>query len=335
MNLGLSHTGCNGSDPFERMSDAGYTGVYEGEVTLVRKPPASAQTAFDMFKGSPGHWALLTSSSFTQIGDRRERVPLDRRPRVAAPSQPACLPRKRRNLREIDLYSPQCACLAREGRYRRGLRCGSVAQASEGRLRGRRRNAAFGALAAVATLIVFPALAGADATNPPVVTTDPATGVTNTSATLNGTIDPNDPDNGASYTFSWGQTTAYGNDVSGTTSPGTTPQSVSKALTGLAPRNDVPLQAVRDQRARAARRHDVRRRSVLRHARCADGRRRATRPASRTSGATLRRDGQPERCHGQPRPSSGTGPAVLAPAWTNRLLCGRRHRRAPAPGGLR
>lgn len=68
LNLGLSHAGCNGSDPFERMSDAGYTGVYEGEVTLVRKPPASAQTAFDMFKGSPGHWALLTSSSFTQIG---------------------------------------------------------------------------------------------------------------------------------------------------------------------------------------------------------------------------------------------------------------------------
>ena len=101
---------------------------------------------------------------------------------------------------------------------------------------GRRRNAAFGVLAAVAALIVFPALAGADATNPPVVTTDPATGVTNTSATLNGTIDPNDPDTGAGYTFSWGETTAYGNNVSGTTSPGTTPQSVSKTLTGLAPR---------------------------------------------------------------------------------------------------
>jgi len=90
-------------------------------------------------------------------------------------------------------------------------------------------------LAAVAALIVFPALAGADATNPPVVTTDPATGVTNTGATLNGTITPNDPDNGASYTFSWGQTTAYGNDVNGTTSPGATPQSVSTTLSGLAP----------------------------------------------------------------------------------------------------
>ena len=104
-----------------------------------------------------------------------------------------------------------------------------------GRLRGRRRNHAFGVLAAAVALIVFPALAGADATSPPVVTTDPATGVTNTGATLNGTIDPNDPDNGADYTFSWGTTTAYGNDVSGTTSPGTTPQAVSKVLNGLLP----------------------------------------------------------------------------------------------------
>jgi PKD domain len=90
-------------------------------------------------------------------------------------------------------------------------------------------------LAVAAALIIFPSLSGADATNPPVVTTDPATGVTNTSATLNGTITPNDPDNGASYTFSWGQTTAYGNTVNGTTSPGASPQSVSMTLNGLAP----------------------------------------------------------------------------------------------------
>jgi PKD domain len=90
-------------------------------------------------------------------------------------------------------------------------------------------------LAAAVALIVFPALSGADATNPPVVTTDPATGVTNTGAKLNGTIDPNDPDNGASYTFSWGQTTGYGTDVNGTTNPGTSAQAVSTTLTGLAP----------------------------------------------------------------------------------------------------
>jgi uncharacterized protein YkwD len=65
---GLSHTGCNGSAPWPRFADAGYRGSMLGEVTLVRYPPASAQTAFDMFKGSPGHWALLTSPSFTVIG---------------------------------------------------------------------------------------------------------------------------------------------------------------------------------------------------------------------------------------------------------------------------
>ena len=68
LNLGLSHTGCNGSDPFQRMSDAGYSGIYEGEVTLVSYPAASAQKAFNLFKSSPGHWALLTSPDFTQIG---------------------------------------------------------------------------------------------------------------------------------------------------------------------------------------------------------------------------------------------------------------------------
>ena len=89
--------------------------------------------------------------------------------------------------------------------------------------------------AAAVALIVFPALSGADATDPPAVTTDPATSVTNTSATLNGTITPNDPDNGAGYTFFWGQTTAYGNQVSGTTGPGADPQPVSTTLNGLAP----------------------------------------------------------------------------------------------------
>jgi uncharacterized protein YkwD len=65
---GLSHTGCGGTDPWPRFTDAGYHGSYLGEVTLVRAPPASAQVAFDMFKGSPGHWALLTSPNFTEIG---------------------------------------------------------------------------------------------------------------------------------------------------------------------------------------------------------------------------------------------------------------------------
>jgi len=65
---GLSHTGCGNSDPWPRIADAGYHGSLLGEVTLVRYPAASAQTAFDMFKGSPPHWALLTSPNFTAIG---------------------------------------------------------------------------------------------------------------------------------------------------------------------------------------------------------------------------------------------------------------------------
>jgi uncharacterized protein YkwD len=64
----LSHTGCGGTDPWTRLSDAGYNGTWEGEVTLVRYPPANAQTAFDMFKSSPPHWTLLTSPNFTEIG---------------------------------------------------------------------------------------------------------------------------------------------------------------------------------------------------------------------------------------------------------------------------
>jgi uncharacterized protein YkwD len=65
---GLEHTGCNGSTPWQRIAEAGYSGNYLGEVTLVNSAGANAQTAFNMFKGSPGHWALLTSPNFTQIG---------------------------------------------------------------------------------------------------------------------------------------------------------------------------------------------------------------------------------------------------------------------------
>jgi uncharacterized protein YkwD len=65
---GLSHTGCGGTDPWARFSDAGYSGSYLGEVTLVNSAGANAQTAFNMFKSSPAHWDLLTSANFTQIG---------------------------------------------------------------------------------------------------------------------------------------------------------------------------------------------------------------------------------------------------------------------------
>ena len=67
---GLTHQpGCNGSTPWQRIADAGYKNAgSEGEVTLVSYPAASAQQAFTLFKGSPEHWQLLTSPSFTQIG---------------------------------------------------------------------------------------------------------------------------------------------------------------------------------------------------------------------------------------------------------------------------
>jgi uncharacterized protein YkwD len=66
---GLTHQpGCNGSTPWQRMADVGYGSGNEGEVTLVRNPPANAQTAFAMFKASAPHWQLLTSPLFTKIG---------------------------------------------------------------------------------------------------------------------------------------------------------------------------------------------------------------------------------------------------------------------------
>ena len=65
---GLSHSGCGGTDPWTRIADAGYSGTYLGEVTLVRYPAADATTAFTMFKNSPAHWDLLTSPNFTDIG---------------------------------------------------------------------------------------------------------------------------------------------------------------------------------------------------------------------------------------------------------------------------
>jgi uncharacterized protein YkwD len=64
----LSHTGCGNTDPWTRLTDAGYSGSYLGEVTLVNPSGANAQTAFNMFKGSPPHWTLLTSPNFTEIG---------------------------------------------------------------------------------------------------------------------------------------------------------------------------------------------------------------------------------------------------------------------------
>jgi len=69
----------------------------------------------------------------------------------------------------------------------------------------------------------------------PTVTTLAATSITGTSATLNGSVNPN----GASttVTFNWGLTASYGNTIAGTpgTVTGGSPTTVLANLTGLAP----------------------------------------------------------------------------------------------------
>ncbi len=71
-------------------------------------------------------------------------------------------------------------------------------------------------------------------TNDPTVQTLPATGIINTAATLNGTINPNGLS--TTYYFEYGTTTSYGNTtpllVAGS---GTTPVTVNAAKTGLTP----------------------------------------------------------------------------------------------------
>jgi hypothetical protein len=67
----------------------------------------------------------------------------------------------------------------------------------------------------------------------PIVTTRSASAITNTSATLNATVNPN----GSSTTtqFEWGTTTSYGNQTPALPSPGsgTSPVAVSALITGL------------------------------------------------------------------------------------------------------
>lgn len=70
--------------------------------------------------------------------------------------------------------------------------------------------------------------------NPPVVTTGPAGGVTQTTATLSGTVDPGGY--ATTYVFEIGTTEEYGSDISGELEgPDTGPQSVTLTLESLAP----------------------------------------------------------------------------------------------------
>jgi hypothetical protein len=72
---------------------------------------------------------------------------------------------------------------------------------------------------------------------PPIVVTTAATGVTSTTASLNGTVNANNAS--TTVTFEYGLTTAYGSTVAGVpaTVTGTTVTPVTAAITGLLPGN--------------------------------------------------------------------------------------------------
>jgi len=98
----------------------------------------------------------------------------------------------------------------------------------------RRRRASIGVLAVLATMAVavtgvVPAVADA-----PQATTGPATNVTDTTATLTGTVSPNRED--TTYYFQYGTTTDYGTQTP-TQGPvgGNAERNVDAAITGLAP----------------------------------------------------------------------------------------------------
>lgn len=70
---------------------------------------------------------------------------------------------------------------------------------------------------------------------PPTVTTTAATNVTDTTATLNGTVNGNGA--AVTYVFAYGPTTTYGSlsNPPGALAPSTVPQNVSATVTGLQP----------------------------------------------------------------------------------------------------
>ncbi|PYI46932.1 MAG: hypothetical protein DMF11_07460, partial [Verrucomicrobia bacterium] len=68
-------------------------------------------------------------------------------------------------------------------------------------------------------------------TGPAIVTTNPATNVLNSSATLNGTVDPHGLS--TSVQFQYGTTTSYGSTTASQTKTGNTYQNVSANITGL------------------------------------------------------------------------------------------------------
>jgi hypothetical protein len=88
---------------------------------------------------------------------------------------------------------------------------------------------------AVAVMAAVPAgLATAQGGSPPTVATAPETGVSDTAATFNGSVNPNGQ--GTNYAFQWGPSTGYGHETSLTSAgSGTTSSTVSANVSGLTP----------------------------------------------------------------------------------------------------
>jgi len=90
------------------------------------------------------------------------------------------------------------------------------------------------AVAAAAVVAVPVGLATAQSATAPTVTTSPATTITDTAATLNGSVNPNG--SATNYAFQWGPTNGYGHETTLTSAgSGTTSSSVSATVNGLAP----------------------------------------------------------------------------------------------------
>src|SRR6476619_4637247 len=89
-------------------------------------------------------------------------------------------------------------------------------------------------LIALTTIALVMALPASVAAASPGATTSPATQVTSTSATVNGTVDPNKED--TSYHFEYGKTTAYGSSTPAQGPvKGNSAKSVSAQLAQLTP----------------------------------------------------------------------------------------------------
>jgi uncharacterized protein YkwD len=60
------HNGTDGSSPWSRAKDAGYTGYASGEVVACNY--STAQGAVDGWWNSPGHYAILVGAAPNEIG---------------------------------------------------------------------------------------------------------------------------------------------------------------------------------------------------------------------------------------------------------------------------